>query len=126
MTVLDELRDSLQSRLTEVKEEIELIEEVLAPLERRRNSRKRRGSGKRGGRPKGSTSGSGKPKRQRRAKRIPLAEREKALVAFAKANPKASNKEIAKALKIGEGYAGNLVTKSEKVKRENGKLVVGG
>lgn len=66
-------------------------------------------------------------KRRRRSKRQPREERVKALLTYAKANPEASNNDIAKELGVTPPYVSNLLSglrKEKKIDRKGGKLIV--
>ncbi len=57
---------------------------------------------------------------------MPRSERLVQMAAYAKTNPSATNAQIAKELGVSSSYVSQMLSKSNKIKRKEGKLVVSG
>ena len=118
-------RALLEARAGELRDEISMIDEALKSFS------PNRAAGSRAGRKRAQKRSSARPARPRRqarrSKRIPRAEREQALLAFARMNPEATNKRIAKELRVTPGYVSQMIkglSEGGSIKRKNGKLSV--
>jgi sugar-specific transcriptional regulator TrmB len=107
---LDEARDLVQKRLAELNEERRRLERALAELGGK-------ATGRRPGRPKGSTSSSGSaaPKARKRRKRRGGTRSDQA-VELIKQNPGITASDIAKTMKIKPNYLYRVLSDLEKQK----------
>jgi predicted HTH transcriptional regulator len=111
---LDEARDLVKKRLTELEDEKARLERALVELGGK-------ATGRRPGRPKGPKSSSPKPKARRRRRRGGT--RADQAVALIEKNPDISASEIAKSMKIKPNYLYRVLSDLETEKRvkKNGR-----
>jgi predicted HTH transcriptional regulator len=111
--ILTDAREAIKDRQRELKAELQQLERQLKSLNSRAGTRTGRGPG----RPAGQKA------TRSRAKQVPYEARVKQLVKAAQANPKASNPELAKALKTTPQNVAQLLnrTKKEKILSRTGK-----
>jgi predicted HTH transcriptional regulator len=116
--VLDEARDLVTKRLSELDDERKRLERALAELGGKAARKAGRRPGRRPGRPKGSTSkkSTTAKKSTRRRKRRGGTRADQA-VALIKNNPGISASEIAKSMKIKPNYLYRVLSDLEKQKR---------
>ncbi len=107
--VLDEARDLVKKRLAELDDERKRLERALAELGGKVTGRTGRGPG----RPRGSGSKGGAPKKRRRRKGT----RADQAVALVEGSPGISASEIAKQMKIKPNYLYRVLGDMEKEKR---------
>jgi DNA invertase Pin-like site-specific DNA recombinase len=105
--VLDEARDLVKRRLAELDDERKRLERALAELGGKATGRVSRGPG----RPRGSGSKAGAPKKRRRRRKGTRADQAVALV---EGNPGISASEIAKTMKIKPNYLYRVLGDMEK------------
>jgi hypothetical protein len=108
--VLDEARDLVKRRLAELDDERKRLERALAELGEKATGRVGRGPG----RPRGSGSKAGAPKKRRRRRKGTRADQAVALV---EGSPGISASEIAKTMKIKPNYLYRVLGDLEKEKR---------
>jgi hypothetical protein len=111
--VLDEARDLVKKRLAELDDERKRLERALAELGGRVTGRTGRGPG----RPRGSSSKGGRPKKRRRRKGT----RADQAVALVEGSPGISASDIAKQMKIKPNYLYRVLGDLEKEKRVSKK-----
>ena len=109
--VLDEARDLVMKRLSELDDERKRLERALAELGGKVTGRRGRPSGRRPGRPRGSRKKAGAPRRRRKGTRADQA------VTLVGDNPGISASEIAKTMKIKPNYLYRVLGDLEKEKR---------
>jgi DNA invertase Pin-like site-specific DNA recombinase len=107
--VLDEARDLVMKRLSELDSERKRLERALAELGGRK-------PGRRPGRPRGAASKSGAAKKGRRRKRRGGTRADQA-VALIQKNPGITASEIAKSMKIKPNYLYRVLSDLEKQKK---------
>lgn len=108
--VLDEARDLVKRRLAELDDERSRLERALAELGEKATGRVGRGPG----RPRGSASKGGAPKKRRRRRKGTRGDQAVALV---ESNPGISASEVAKTMKIKPNYLYRVLGDLEKEKR---------
>lgn len=101
-TVIEEARNLLKGRITDLDTERKQMERALAALNGHGKP------GRRPGRPKGSSGGAGKPRRKRSGTR------EEQALKMVQDNPGISASEIAKAMKIKPNYLYRVLGDLEK------------
>jgi DNA invertase Pin-like site-specific DNA recombinase len=111
--VLDEARDLVKKRLAELDDERKRLERALAELGGRVTGRTGRGPG----RPRGSGSKGGAPKKRRRRKGT----RADQAVSLVEGSPGISASDIAKQMKIKPNYLYRVLGDLEKEKRDSKK-----
>lgn len=104
--VLDEARDLVKKRLAELDDERKRLERALAELGGKVTGRTGRGPG----RPRGSVSKGGRPKKRRRRKGT----RADQAVALVEGSPGISASDIAKSMKIKPNYLYRVLGDLEK------------
>lgn len=109
--VLDEARDLVMKRLSELDDERKRLERALAELGGRVTGRRGRRAGRRPGRPRGSGKKAGAPRGRRKGTRADQA------VALVGNKPGISASEIAKTMKIKPNYLYRVLGDLEKEKR---------
>ncbi len=114
---LDEARELVKKRLAELDDERRRLERALAEL-----GGKATGTGRRPGRPKGSTAKASAPSapkktRRRRRRRRSGGTRADQAVELIKQNPGITASEIAKSMKIKPNYLYRVLSDLEKQKR---------
>jgi transposase-like protein len=107
---LDEARDLVKKRLTELEDERKRLERALAELGGKV-------TGRRPGRPKGSTSKASAPKAGRRRRRRRGGTRGDQAVELIKQNPGITASDIAKSMKIKPNYLYRVLSDLEKQKK---------
>lgn len=114
--VVVKARGLLEERRSELRGELEEVERALRAL-----------GGRASGTPKNHHRSRRRRKPGRSRKRGSRERREAALVEFAKRNAEASNREIAKALKVSPSYVSQMLARLGKagaLERRDGRLVV--
>lgn len=111
--VLDEARDLVEKRLAELDDERKRLERALAELGGKAAGRVRRGPG----RPRGTTSKAGAPRKRRRRKGT----RADQAVKLVEGKPGISASEIAKTMKIKPNYLYRVLGEMEKEGRVSKK-----
>ena len=107
---LEEARDLVKKRLAELDDERRRLERALAELGGK-------ATGRRPGRPKGSTSKSAAPKSGRRRRRRRGGTRADQAVELIQKNPGISASDIAKTMKIKPNYLYRVLSDLEKQKK---------
>ena len=106
--VLDEARDLVMKRLSELDDERKRLERALAELGGKVTGRGGRRAGRRPGRPRGARRKAGATRRRRKGTRADQA------VKLVSSNPGISASEIAKSMKIKPNYLYRVLGELEK------------